>query len=576
MGNRHAVYKKNIWINFCLLLFWILLGLSLRFTNLAAKPPWADEWATLVFSLGNSFKTVPLEQIISLDTILQPVTIDNTIKSRDVILHLMDESTHPPFYFLLTHWWLKLFPSLSALVSLWQARSLSALLGVLAIPATFGLTYLWRSCIVTSQIAAALMAVSPYGIYLAQEARHYTLAILWIIASLACAIATIKHLQKKSLPPIAIIWLWIVVNSLAVATHYFFVLSLIAQIIVLSGFWLQEANGKGTKYALALLSSHRWRRVGIAILGTFIGCLGWIWAWKTIPDDRLTEWVYQDNALGGEFFAPIPRLLGWIVTMLMMVPIQNVPAWVIVVSVAIVLPILGWLAIATIKNFYSNTGDRLLNIVVWYLLASVSLILGFTYIFDRDLTLAARFQFFYFPSVLLAIATVFAQLWRKSSQSSQTKFLVPKTLVILTLLLGCCGSISIVSNLAYQKPDRPDLVVPVIADAQRDNPEIPTVIATVHKTHEQTGEIMGLAWEWQKLNPENSNPPQFLLLHKEADDDVPTRNLNRHIEELSRPVDVWVVNFSAAVKLESQNCAVDEKFNRLKASGYRYRLYHCY
>lgn len=351
MGDRRGVKERNVWIHWGLLLFWILIGAILRFTNLESKPPWADEWATLVFSLGKSFKTIPLEQIISLDNILLPVTIDHELQNLDVVRHLMNESTHPPLYFLLTHWWLQLFPSQTELVSLWQARSLSALFGVLSIPAMFGLGYLLRSSLLTGQIAAALMAVSPYGIYLAQETRHYTLAILWVIASLACLLVTIKCLQTKSLPPTAVILLWIVVNSLGMATHYFFALSLLAQSAVLTGFCWREANSKGFKYYLDILGSYRWRRVAMAMLGTFIGCIGWILAWKTIPDDRLTEWVYQDDPLGGEFFAPIPRLFGWIVTMLLMLPLQSVPTTVIIISIVIILPILVWLAIATLNYF---------------------------------------------------------------------------------------------------------------------------------------------------------------------------------------------------------------------------------
>ena len=66
----HSQTTKNIRIHICLLLLWIILGASLRFTNLAVKPPWADEWATLVFSLGNSFLTVPLEEFMTLELIL--------------------------------------------------------------------------------------------------------------------------------------------------------------------------------------------------------------------------------------------------------------------------------------------------------------------------------------------------------------------------------------------------------------------------------------------------------------------------------------------------------------------------
>jgi len=38
------------------------------------KTSLTDEFATLVFSLGNSFRTVPLEQAITLNTLLMPLT----------------------------------------------------------------------------------------------------------------------------------------------------------------------------------------------------------------------------------------------------------------------------------------------------------------------------------------------------------------------------------------------------------------------------------------------------------------------------------------------------------------------
>ncbi len=49
------------------------------------------------------------------------------------------------------------------------------------------------------QLAAAMMATSPFGICLAQEARHYTLAILWVITSIGCLVIVINKiiLNKK-------------------------------------------------------------------------------------------------------------------------------------------------------------------------------------------------------------------------------------------------------------------------------------------------------------------------------------------------------------------------------------------
>ncbi|CDN15023.1 hypothetical protein RintRC_6249 [Richelia intracellularis] len=42
------------------LIIWFVIGLGLRLINLTGKPPWTDEFSTLVFSLGNSFLNVPL------------------------------------------------------------------------------------------------------------------------------------------------------------------------------------------------------------------------------------------------------------------------------------------------------------------------------------------------------------------------------------------------------------------------------------------------------------------------------------------------------------------------------------
>ncbi|MGL6284381.1 MAG: glycosyltransferase family 39 protein, partial [Microcoleaceae cyanobacterium] len=91
------------------LLFWLILGTILRSTNLGEKPASSIEISTLVFSLGNSLKTIPINQIINLDQLLTPLKYLPTNTIFDVWQNLMAESTHPPLFFLLTHGWLKLF-----------------------------------------------------------------------------------------------------------------------------------------------------------------------------------------------------------------------------------------------------------------------------------------------------------------------------------------------------------------------------------------------------------------------------------------------------------------------------------
>ncbi|MEG3878564.1 hypothetical protein QT972_14380, partial [Microcoleus sp. herbarium7] len=47
-----------------LLLLQTAIAFILRFANLDSKPLWTDEFSTLVFSLGNSFRGVPVDRAI--------------------------------------------------------------------------------------------------------------------------------------------------------------------------------------------------------------------------------------------------------------------------------------------------------------------------------------------------------------------------------------------------------------------------------------------------------------------------------------------------------------------------------
>ncbi|MCZ2207916.1 MAG: glycosyltransferase, partial [Cylindrospermopsis raciborskii PAMP2011] len=67
-------------------------------------------------------------------------------------------------------------------------------------------------------------------------------------------------------------------------------------------------------------------------------------------------------------------------------------------------------------------------------------------------------------------------------------------------------------NLGYQKSYRPNILVPIIAENSNSQP----LIATIHHNLTETGEIMGIAWEFKFSNlPIN---PSFLLIHPEEND----------------------------------------------------------
>jgi uncharacterized membrane protein len=350
-GTLQTPKTQKFFLHGLLLLVWIIIGAILRFTNLDAKPLWADEWSTIVFSLGHSFRTVPLNQIISIDTLLWGMNLDRTTTPTDVIDHLMTESTHPPIYFLMTHWWLKLLSVKLGLASVWLARSLSALLGIASIPAMFGLGWLVFRSPLDGQMAAALMAVSPYGIYLAQEARHYTLAILWVIASLSCFIVAIKRIHSRISLPFWLVCVWIIINSLGIASHYFLVFPVIVQMLILGILGLSELQFKFDRksFKRSLLSSHG-LKIYTVIGGTLVGGSVWLSTWLSIPQHRLTEWIYYSNQLGGQFLEPIGRTLAWLITMLFLLPVEGTPLLVTIASALLVLSVLIWLTPAFVRS----------------------------------------------------------------------------------------------------------------------------------------------------------------------------------------------------------------------------------
>jgi Predicted membrane protein len=150
---------------------------------------------------------------------------------------------------------------------------------------------------------------------------------------------------------------------------------------------------------------------------------------------------------------------------------------------------------------------------------------------------------------------------------------------MLVWLMGLLSGITVVSNLGYQKYYRPDLLLPIIQQAS----SVPVLIATTHNTLVQTGEMMGLAWEFKRATQLQKSlvNPKFLLAHQAKDQCQGTAcpaatTLQRTLAQLPRPLDLWLVNFKAPIQPEPPNCfAEDTSQYQTSVNGYSSRLYHC-
>ena len=153
--------------------------------------------------------------------------------------HAMDavgfSESAPPLYYALAWFWTQVTGTSEV-----GLRSLSALAGVLTIPVAYFIGRELRERR-TGVFAAALVAVNPMLLWYSQEARAYALLALFCALSLLFCVRALRGGGRRDFT-----W-WGVFSALALATHYFAVFPLIAEVLLLarrrgraiiSGLWI--------------------------------------------------------------------------------------------------------------------------------------------------------------------------------------------------------------------------------------------------------------------------------------------------------------------------------------------------
>ncbi len=138
------------------------------------------------------------------------------------MLHVVATSERsPPLYYLLAWPWSKVFGTGEV-----GLRSLSALIGVLTVPAA----YLAGSELASRRaglIAAALVAFNPYLVWYSQEARSYTLLVFFVAWGLYFFARCLDNPSRRNLA------MWATASTLALCSHYF-----AAFLVGAEGLWL--------------------------------------------------------------------------------------------------------------------------------------------------------------------------------------------------------------------------------------------------------------------------------------------------------------------------------------------------
>ena len=196
--NRDRLNSQNTalnkWLRFLIIVI-LVMGIFFRFGNLGGKVYWIDEAYTSLRICGYT-ESEFIEQVadgkireIQYLQKYQRINSDKTV--YDTVKGLaLEEPQLAPLYFIATRFWVQLFGD-----SIAVTRSISAVFSLLALPCMYWLCReLWDSSL-TAWLAVSLLAVSPFQIVYAQEARPYS---LFVLAFLLSSAALLRGMRLKT------------------------------------------------------------------------------------------------------------------------------------------------------------------------------------------------------------------------------------------------------------------------------------------------------------------------------------------------------------------------------------------
>jgi len=173
-----------------ILLAILSLAIFLRIYGISSESFWYDEGLSIRFAEQNA---------------------------SHVIGQLSAKEVHPPFYYLLLHYWIKQFGT-----SEFSVRFLSAIFGILAVFMIYKVGHLLFDK-QTGIISSLILAVSSFHVYFSQEVRMYTLVPLLALFSMYFFLKILK--EKTAIDQAG----WVVSTVLLIYTPYSGVLIIFTQ-----------------------------------------------------------------------------------------------------------------------------------------------------------------------------------------------------------------------------------------------------------------------------------------------------------------------------------------------------------
>lgn len=242
-----------------LLVLMLTLGIVFRFTNLDSKVYWSDEVFTALRSSGYSEVEAirgmrSKASLNSKDIQRYQYEGEQSSSIESVINSLATEDPqHPPLYFLMSKVWTQWFGN-----TVTARRSLSAVISLLAFPLVYWLCVELFNSSLVGLVAIALIAISPFHVLYAQEARQYS---MWVVTTLLSSASLLWAIRKDSK------YIWFVYSMATLLSLYTFLLSIL--VIIAHGIYVL-AN-EGFRFSKSLLNYL------IASIIALILVTPWIW-----------------------------------------------------------------------------------------------------------------------------------------------------------------------------------------------------------------------------------------------------------------------------------------------------------
>lgn len=219
----------------------LVLGVFFRLVNLDGKVFWVDEAFTAMRISGYTEAEVvqawtenPLTTAGELNRYQFPLGNKSVVGTVQGLAQF--EPQLPPLYFVLTRWWVQIFGD-----SIGVIRSFGAIASIATLPL---LALLCRELFpnrVTAYIAVCLMAVSPFQVIYAQEARPYS---LWTLLTVAASWALLRALRLQTRRSWALYGLMM---TLSLYTFVYTIWVMLAHGIYV--FWQEQRHRKAFVYS---------------------------------------------------------------------------------------------------------------------------------------------------------------------------------------------------------------------------------------------------------------------------------------------------------------------------------------